>query len=277
MGVEVTFQGKGLSTHLKLVRFFSCVHMLMSIEVTFLGKGLSTHLTLVRFFSCVQMLMSIEVTFLGKGLSTHLTLVRFFSVHMLMSIEVTFLGKSISTDLTLVRFFSCVHTLMSIEDRFLRKSFSTDLTLVRLFSRVHTLMPNERRFVRKSPSTHLTLVRLFLLDCAHAGHRLEFFHTKKKSSKFSSSEIATITFATRIDFRPKIDEPIISVYTERGDQMPGFMGESRSHPAHVYFSPLSVDSRPIGRPTRSQPTVDRLSADCRSVGFANNLSVPSQE
>ena len=31
--------------------------------------------------------------------------------------------------------------------------------------------------------------------------------------------------------------------------------------AHVYFSPLSVDSRPIGRPTRSQPTVDRLSAD----------------
>ena len=33
--------------------------------------------------------------------------------------------------------------------------------------------------------------------------------------------------------------------------------------AHVYFSPLSVDSRPIGRPTRSQPTVDRLSADCR--------------
>ena len=47
--------------------------------------------------------------------------------------------------------------------------------------------------------------------------------------------------------------------------------------AHVYFSPLSVDSRPMGRPTRSQPTVDRLSADCRSVGFANNLSVPSQE
>ena len=33
--------------------------------------------------------------------------------------------------------------------------------------------------------------------------------------------------------------------------------------AHVYFSPLSVDSRPMGRPTRSQPTVDRLSADCR--------------
>ena len=37
--------------------------------------------------------------------------------------------------------------------------------------------------------------------------------------------------------------------------------------AHVYFSPLSVDSRPIGRRTRSQPTVDRLSADCRPVRF----------
>ena len=52
---------------------------------------------------------------------------------------------------------------------------------------------------------------------------------------------------------------------------PGLLTKSTAHvtdgvdvtSAHVYFSPLSVDSRPIGRPTRSQPTIDRLSADCR--------------
>jgi hypothetical protein len=71
-GILSTPVGKGITTHIKIVRTLSCIYVTMSIQRTPLDKGLSKLIKDVRLLSSMNITMSIQRNPLAKGLITQL-------------------------------------------------------------------------------------------------------------------------------------------------------------------------------------------------------------